>query len=170
LGRPSYKTKLKNAICDLPGSITFNVTTNPELYDVEFRSVIYPSTYTFENLSAGNYYFKILKKDGCIANEATVNLKLDSCNPVTFPNTFSPNGDGNNDIFKPNQDSRATRYQLDIFSRYGRMLFSSRSLTNGWDGQINGSMAPTGVYYWVVSYINDVGKPITQNGYITLIK
>lgn len=170
LGRPSYKTKLKNAICDLPGSITFNVTTNPELYDIEFRSVIYPSTYTFENLSAGNYYFKILKKDGCIANEATVNLKLDSCNPVTFPNTFSPNGDGNNDIFKPNQDSRATRYQLDIFSRYGRMLFTSRSLTNGWDGQINGNMAPTGVYYWVVTYVNDVGKPVTQNGYITLIK
>ncbi|HWZ04740.1 MAG TPA: gliding motility-associated C-terminal domain-containing protein [Mucilaginibacter sp.] len=86
-----------------------------------------------------------------------------------FPNTFTPNGDGINDIFGPYQGSR-TDIKFSIYNRYGKLIFNSASSKNGWDGRYNGREVPAGVYYWVANYINIEGRTLTMAGYVTLIR
>jgi len=86
-----------------------------------------------------------------------------------FPNTFTPNGDGVNDIFGPYQGSR-TDIKFSIYNRYGKLIFTSASSKNGWDGRYNGRDVPVGVYYWVANYINFEGRTVTMSGYVTLIR
>ncbi|UEG54294.1 gliding motility-associated C-terminal domain-containing protein [Mucilaginibacter daejeonensis] len=168
--RPKYFVSTVDPVCDLLGSIRVAVTTDPALYDIEYKGHTYSYEHTFTDLIPGSYYFRILKKDGCIANELTVKLNLQPCHPLTFPNAFTPNGDGMNDMFRPNQDSRATQYQLSIFNRNGSQLFVSKDIKFGWDGQYQGKPMPVGVYYWVSTYIDNNGKRANQQGQITLLR
>lgn len=170
LTKPKFLVTAKKALCDIPGNIRLRVTTNPDLYNIEYKSSIYPFDYTFTDLNPGVYDFKILKKDGCIAEVVNFKLERESCNPVTFPNTFTPNGDGVNDIFEPNEGSRAINYQLYIYNRYGSLLYISKDLYSGWDGKMQGNSMPAGTYYWTVNYVDDTGKKIVQKGFIALIR
>jgi gliding motility-associated-like protein len=62
------------------------------------------------------------------------------------PNSFTPNGDGKNDIFKPN-GSGIMKYDMKIFNRWGELIFSTTDFNTGWDGRTsNGEYAETGVY------------------------
>jgi gliding motility-associated-like protein len=67
------------------------------------------------------------------------------------PNTFTPNGDGNNDYFIPTGDGVDwTKYNLMIFDRWGEKLFETNDIMQGWDGTFNGTPVQTGVYIWKV--------------------
>lgn len=67
------------------------------------------------------------------------------------PNTFTPNGDGNNDYFIPTGDGVDwTKYNLMIFDRWGEKLFETNDIMQGWDGTFNGTPVQTGVYVWKV--------------------
>ena len=59
-----------------------------------------------------------------------------SAQDVHIPNAFSPNGDGNNDTWKPVFDDTLSvnQYDLQIFDRYGVLVFSTNNPTDGWDG------------------------------------
>jgi gliding motility-associated-like protein len=170
LTKPSYVISNQNPVCDLLGTIKLKVTTDPNLYNIKFNGAIYPYDYTFERLPAGTYYFKIIKKDGCIANELSLFLKQENCNLVTFPNTFTPNSDGINDIFRPNPESRASQYQLQIFNRYGTLIFMTKDSNNGWDGTNEGKKMPIGTYYWVATFVDINKKFVTQRGPVTILR
>ncbi len=67
---------------------------------------------------------------------------------VNVPNTFTPNGDGNNDVFAPTIygiDPEA-EYELQIFDRWGTLIFSSNDYNRGWNGTVENYPAPVGVY------------------------
>jgi gliding motility-associated-like protein len=67
---------------------------------------------------------------------------------VYFPNAFTPDGDGINDLFGP-VGHYITHMELEIFDRWGNLIFVSNSMDNWWDGTIGGSTrAPTGVYVY----------------------
>jgi len=59
-----------------------------------------------------------------------------SAQDVHIPNAFSPNGDGVNDTWKPVFDDTLSvnQYDLQIFDRYGVLVFSTNNPTDGWDG------------------------------------
>src|SRR5690606_27474392 len=54
-----------------------------------------------------------------------------------FPNAFTPNGDGNNDFFKP-VVSGIKQYDFQIYNRWGELIFTSKQAEIGWDGKRNG--------------------------------
>jgi gliding motility-associated-like protein len=66
------------------------------------------------------------------------------------PNVFSPNQDGLNDEFTPSfSDPGAIRaFQLQVFDRWGKLLFESRDPMVGWDGYVKDRLMGTGVYVW----------------------
>jgi gliding motility-associated-like protein len=70
---------------------------------------------------------------------------------IYVPNTFTPNGDGVNDVFIPVGKNIATM-ELTIFDRWGRLVFQSLDPTVGWDGTVQGSPAETEVYLWQLRY------------------
>jgi gliding motility-associated-like protein len=69
---------------------------------------------------------------------------------VYVPNAFTPNGDGQNDLFLPvfNHPERLENYSLHIYDRWGRLLFSTDNPHQGW----NCSECPAGVYVWRMEY------------------
>lgn len=88
---------------------------------------------------------------------------------VAFPNAFSPNGDGINDIF--NFESRYIRASnMKIYNRWGELIFQTSSPDTGWDGNINGKAAPPGAYIHYTEFTDDMGITFVKSGEIILIR
>jgi gliding motility-associated-like protein len=68
---------------------------------------------------------------------------------IWIPNSFSPNGDNLNDIFKP-VCLGMLEYDLKIYNRWGVLIYYSISQEKGWNGEINGEMAETGMYFYSI--------------------
>ena len=90
---------------------------------------------------------------------------------ANLPNAFTPNGDGNNDIFKPLGSGKFTsNYEMTIWSRWGQEVFRSVSPDVGWDGNFNGQEAITGVYAYFIVYTNIYGESKSLKGNVTLTR
>lgn len=76
------------------------------------------------------------------------------------PNTFTPNGDGNNDKFLPVAAS-SEDWTVEIFSSWGDKVFSGNQHTSGWDGSFQGIPCNPGSYVWQITYWEErpSGKP-----------
>jgi gliding motility-associated-like protein len=82
---------------------------------------------------------------------------------IEMPNVFSPNGDGRNDRFIP-LDYAGTPGLLEVFNRWGQLVFSTNSLAQGWSG----NEMPDGTYYYVVT--PEEMKVEKRTGHVTLVR
>ncbi len=90
---------------------------------------------------------------------------------TVIPNTFSPNGDGIHDFFKPEMKCVPLNYHLSIFNRNGQQIFSTNNYLQSWDGKLNGNALPVGTYYYIITYTNDGLKiPEQFSGSITILR
>jgi len=79
---------------------------------------------------------------------------------LRFPNIFTPNADGKNDVFKPfladdaefNILQYMPSYNLLIYNRWGGLIYESTGVGKQWDGKTNGEDLSAGVYYFIVNY------------------
>ncbi|HLO89962.1 MAG TPA: gliding motility-associated C-terminal domain-containing protein [Lentimicrobium sp.] len=114
----------------------------------------------------GEYSIIIKTTEGCESRDTAmlVNVAV----PVYVPNAFTPNGDGLNDTFKPiiTKPDLVSQYHLSIYNRWGQCFFETSDLAKGWDGKNE----LQGVYNWVVSYRDGMGKVNQLKGLVTLIK
>ncbi len=76
---------------------------------------------------------------------------------IEAPNVFTPNGDGTNDVFMAVYTS-IKEFKMVIFNRWGRKVFQTTNLGEGWDGKIGGSKAAEGVYFYVITAKDFNGK------------
>lgn len=88
---------------------------------------------------------------------------------VFFATGFTPNGDGLNDVFKP-QGAGVKGYQLTIFNRWGQIVFSTTDVNLGWDGTIDGTPVATDVYFYQCDMTGTSGKVYGYNGNVTVIR
>ena len=89
---------------------------------------------------------------------------------LMMPNAFSPNNDGLNDVFKP-ETKGISGYKMAIFNKWGELIFSNDSQNaEGWNGQLNGQLLPSGNYVYKVSYLTPKGEEIEKAGTVTLIR
>ncbi len=92
-----------------------------------------------------------------------------------FPNTFSPNGDGSNDIFYPRGNGIYNIQSLRIFNRWGEVVFENRNFAPndanaGWNGTYKGIKAVPGVYIFQAEVICASGEVFKINGNVALIQ
>lgn len=103
-----------------------------------------------EGTLAGCYFVTAIDS---FDNESTpsVRLCLDECSNYVLANVFSPNGDGMNDIYRPQRTSYVERVGMTIFNRWGIQVFYTEDPDINWDGKIDGSdqLVAPGVYYYV---------------------
>ena len=66
---------------------------------------------------------------------------------LSFPNAFSPNGDGKNDKFIAKECQNIVEFHAYIFNRWGQKLYEWTDSTDGWDGTNNGTPVKEGVYF-----------------------
>lgn len=89
---------------------------------------------------------------------------------VFVPNAFTPNGDGNNEVWRPVVYDTES-YELWVFDRYGQQILNSTDEQAFWDGTMNGKQAPIGVYTYLIKYIDhDSGLPNEITGHFTLLR
>lgn len=93
---------------------------------------------------------------------------------VFIPTSFSPNGDGINDIFKVYaREIDLEDFRLSIMSRWGQEMFYTEEITKGWNGSNDGDgyYAPPGIYAYFVRYVDTVTKQVTEKaGTVVLVR
>lgn len=100
---------------------------------------------------------------------ATLHAEVGQPDPVFVPNTFTPNGDGNNDFFLVyGNDIRSV--SMRVFNRWGEKVFESSSVFEGWDGTYRGVKVNPDVYTYDVDIKLLTGKDVRKSGTVTLIR
>lgn len=123
---------------------------------------------TFE----GNYAVTVTSDFGCIGSD-DVSLVEQCPTRIFVPNIFSPNDDNINDTFGPFATDIISLH-LQVFDRWGNLVFESFDENNHWNGEWRNQPAPNGVYVWFVElegYLRD-GNTFSQKktGSVTLVR
>ena len=107
--------------------------------------------------------------DGANATIDTLFIEVGDENEKLFDadNTFSPNGDGVNDIWQIRTPGAYGDCLFTIFNQFGQEVFQQTGYDNPWDGQKDGRDLPVGTYYYVVECAN---CSCNHSGYISLIR
>jgi gliding motility-associated-like protein len=118
------------------------------------------------------YTVSILDSTGCPRTASvTIYVLSMQCNTkdVFVPNTFTPNGDGENDILFVRSNEVAELY-FAVYNRWGQMVFETKDITKGWDGIYNGMKADPAVFAWYLRAKCFNGNEIKKKGNTTLIR
>ena len=111
------------------------------------------STGSFLNIyDVGTYYLTVTDINACTYTD-TLLVTIDCPPTIYVPNAFTPNQDEINPLFRA-YGTNIKEYKMEIFDRWGRLIHTLHSLTEGWDGTINGAQAPIGQYVYKVTYQN----------------
>jgi gliding motility-associated-like protein len=88
---------------------------------------------------------------------------------ILVPSAFSPNGDTKNEGFGPAFIERNSNYTMQIFTRWGELVFETDDVSKRWDGTYKGADCPAGVYLYVIGYVNDYRYQAVK-GTVNLVK
>ncbi len=96
-------------------------------------------------------------------------IEVDIDFTIYVPNAFTPNGDDLNEVFLP--VSRGAKfYQMQIFNRWGQLIFSSTELSRGWDGTYNGQDCKEDSYVWKIKLSTQRGQEKLYSGNVLLTR
>ncbi len=90
--------------------------------------------------------------------------------PIVIPNTFTPNGDGNNERLQPIAVGMQRVDYFNVYNRWGQLVYSSGRTDKGWDGTLAGKQQGAGTFVWTVKAIDYTGKTYLQKGTVLLIR
>jgi gliding motility-associated-like protein len=124
-------------------------------------------TYTYPD--SGLYYVTLTAYNlfGC-HDDTTQSILILSDPSIWVPTAFTPNGDGLNDVFLI-LGLEVKTFEINIFDRWGKMIFKSTDMAKSWDGNIDGQGAPEGVYVYKIIATTNTGKA-DKSGTVTLIR
>ena len=135
------------------------------------QSSDYDGLYTFPD--TGVYVVELLaiSDEGC-ADSISYPLVIGPELIVYTPNAFTPDGDNVNDVFMPSILGHIdTSYELLIFNRWGEIIFQSQHTSFGWDGTVDGTLAPSEVYVWKITMRAEAtNMDHTFQGHVTLVR
>ena len=118
-----------------------------------------------------DYVLTISMQNGdavCYA-KAKLHVGVEEAEFMYVPNAFTPNGDGNNDLFLVySQDIQ--KVNVKIFNRWGELVFESLNQFHGWDGTYKGTQSPEGLYTYTVQATRLDNTKAEKNGSIMLIR
>jgi len=110
----------------------------------------------------------VLKNKGC-TDSINKTVTITPVIRMFLPTAFTPDGNGQNDIFKPVFNNLPDSYKILIFDKLGKIVFVSEDPTKGWDGKINGLLPQKGIYMWNIVYQQKNNKPVEKSGQVKLI-
>jgi len=88
---------------------------------------------------------------------------------VYIPNTFTPNGDGRNEVFNVSGDYIKT-LDMKIYDRWGNLIYHTTNVESGWNGSKNGALLQQDVYVYVISVTDPLMNPYSYKGTVTLLR
>lgn len=118
----------------------------------------------------GVYILTVENNDGCSGSDTIQIYRKDCLAGVYLPNAFTPGNDGKNDVFRAMVYGDAISFELQVYNRYGQLVFASNDLYKGWDGRINGTPANAGTFVWQCRYHLKGDDPRYKKGTVTLVR
>lgn len=114
------------------------------------------------------YYLTLKDTAGCVSVD-TVIVRID-CNDINLPNAFMPESQGVRSRFGLANMQLVKLNSFSIYDRWGQQVFTTTDPTKQWDGKVNGTEAPVGVYIWEADGFCISGKRFSRGGNVTLIR
>ena len=126
--------------------------------------------HSYSNTGEHKILLEVTDENGC-TDTISKNIDILKLN-VFIPNTFTPNGDGINDIWKPVMSEYSKEgYRLSVFDRWGQAVFQTTDTEKGWDGTMNGNpAAPNTVYAYQLIVQDYSGREYKFVGHVSLIR
>lgn len=121
------------------------------------------------------YTVEVKNRGGCAARDRVSVFVICNGSNLFVPNTFSPNGDGTNDVFYPRGTGLFKVRSLRIFTRWGEVVFErsdfdANNPVYGWDGSKKGTKINSDVFVYTLDLVCDNGSVLTYRGNISLVK
>lgn len=118
----------------------------------------------------GIYWLTVEDKNLCVGSD-TIHIFKKDCDATFFiPNSFTPNNDGLNDIFKPIITGMISEYYFAVYNRFGQIIFSTHNSTVGWNGKIGKANQNSGTFVWLCRYKIKNGTTQLKRGTVILIR
>ena len=115
--------------------------------------------------------FELTEWNTCGIDTVRITVKQTNCNECLFvPNVFTPNGDGNNDVFKVFSSCPLNFFRCMIFNRVGEKIFESYNPVDSWDGTYRSAKLDPAVFVYVITYVSENDETETLKGSVTLIR
>jgi gliding motility-associated-like protein len=130
---------------------------------------------TFNYGSGQNYLINMTSLAGCVTVDSLKVQLYDNADPSTSPDiqvpkAWTPDGDGHNDqLFPFTINIRELKY-FRVFNRWGQLMFETRQIGMGWDGNFKGMPQPIDAYTWTVEGIGFDGTVIRKAGNSALLR
>lgn len=178
---PGVTLELKDDLVNYPGEplqLNANVTP-PAIYSYHWAPASWLSctecpTPEVVSDSSGYIHLQVINPEtGCFANDSIMYRVLRECTEelVFIPNVFSPNNDGQNDVFRIYSQKHQEIISLDIFDRWGNLVFSTDDFSDYWSGSFEGKQLDPGVFAYILKIPCRVnGDTLTILGDITLVR
>lgn len=146
----------------------WNLGDGTNLLDVNKFTHTYPQLATYYTIS-----LKVVNQFGCVdSTKGKVFVKSDAT--VYIPNAFTPNEDNKNEKFYvyASGSLKTAKFKMYIFDRWGNRLFTSNSLSDGWDGFYKGELCEGAVYVYSVIFSSEEDGTVLEKfrGKVTLVK
>ena len=110
---------------------------------------------------------------GCVfpVSSVTIYVIAPDCNENTVfvPNTFTPNGDGRNDVLYA-RSAFVTELYFTVYDRWGQQVFATNDINKGWDGIFNGKPCNPDVFGYYLTFKCNDGRESFKKGNVTLIR
>jgi gliding motility-associated-like protein len=122
--------------------------------------------YTLPLTTTANFQLWVQSPEGC---EDTASLLVTVYTRLFVPNSFTPNGDGKNDVFRIPPAAAFTLKEFTVFDRWGNKIFSTTNISKGWDGKKNGGFLAADTYVYLISG-KDSNGDVLLKGTVQLIR
>ena len=121
--------------------------------------------------SPGVYWLEVTNAENCRSKDSVTILQKANClTGLYFPNAFTPNADGINDLFRPVYFEMPESYLLVIYDRFGGKVFESKDPNKGWTGQRNGYSPGNNSFVWYCQYKFSGAEAQVAKGTVTVVK
>lgn len=118
----------------------------------------------------GVYWLQVTDNNNCTGKDSIVLRPKDCMAGFFIPNSFTPNGDGVNDIFKPLLFGSVVKFEFIIYNRFGEIIFKTNKLNDGWQGNYKGNPQDSNMFLWVCKYQFKDEAEKTEKGAVMLLR
>ena len=114
------------------------------------------------------YTLKITTAAGCNKSDDVIVTVVPYC--VKPMNAFTPNGDGQNDLWLVSNGPCLTKASVAVFNRWGSKVYESKDYKNNWNGTFENKALPDGTYYYIINYELINNTALTLKGNVTILR
>jgi gliding motility-associated-like protein len=125
--------------------------------------------YTFSEPGCYKIILVATSREGCIDTVSFNPVCVDAYPVLEIPNVFTPNNDGQNDVFRVHGES-IIEFHAVIYNRWGRKVYDWNDVNGSWDGKIGGAEASPGEYFYIIKAKGKKDQEYEQKGFFYLLR